>query len=236
MLFPSVVFLFYFLPLFIVIYCAAPGVVAKNVVLLAASLLFYAWGEPRFVPLLIASIGVNYGFALAIGAAAPPRRRLVTAAGIAINLALLGLFKYANFAIGTLNGVLGSETLPLAGIALPLGISFFTFQQIAYLVDVMRGAKIERDIVSYTLFVSFFPHLIAGPLVASCRDDPAIQARPQRPIRGAGRAGAGDLRRRSVQEGRGRRQSGAVRQSCVRASRRWRRRHHAVGMACDTGL
>jgi D-alanyl-lipoteichoic acid acyltransferase DltB (MBOAT superfamily) len=166
MLFPSVVFLFYFLPLFIVIYCAAPGVVAKNVVLLAASLLFYAWGEPRFVPLLIASIGVNYGFALAIGAAAPPRRRLVTAAGIAINLALLGLFKYANFAIGTLNGVLGSETLPLAGIALPLGISFFTFHAISYLVDVHRGQVVpNRSLLSVAVYIAMFPQLVAGPIV-----------------------------------------------------------------------
>jgi alginate O-acetyltransferase complex protein AlgI len=166
MLFSSVVFLFYFLPLFIVIYCAAPGVVAKNVVLLAASLLFYAWGEPRFVPLLIASIGVNYGFALAIGAAAPPRRRLVTAAGIAINLALLGLFKYADFAIGTLNGVLGSETLPLAGIALPLGISFFTFHAISYLVDVHRGQVVpNRSLLSVAVYIAMFPQLVAGPIV-----------------------------------------------------------------------
>ena len=84
--------------------------------------------------------------------------------GVALNLALLGYFKYTNFIVESVNMVTGAP-LPFAGIVLPLGISFFTFQQIAYLVDVMRGAKVERDIASYTLFVSFFPHLIAGPLV-----------------------------------------------------------------------
>ncbi len=93
----------------------------------------------------------------------PLRPRLLGIAGIAVNLALLGYFKYAGFILGSLGTLV--DTTPLANIILPLGISFFTFQQIAYLVDLMRGAPVERDIVSYTLFVSFFPHLIAGPLV-----------------------------------------------------------------------
>ena len=94
----------------------------------------------------------------------PLRRRAIGMLGVALNLALLCYFKYTNFMFDSVNALTGAP-LPFVNIVLPLGISFFTFQQIAYLVDVMRGAKVERDIVSYTLFVSFFPHLIAGPLV-----------------------------------------------------------------------
>ena len=94
----------------------------------------------------------------------PLRRRAIGMFGVALNLALLCYFKYTNFIFDSINTLTGAP-LPFFNIVLPLGISFFTFQQIAYLVDVMRGAKVERDIVSYTLFVSFFPHLIAGPLV-----------------------------------------------------------------------
>jgi len=94
----------------------------------------------------------------------PLRRRAIGTAGVALNLAVLCYFKYTNFIFDSLNTLTGAP-LPFVNIILPLGISFFTFQQIAYLVDVMRGARVERDIVSYTLFVSFFPHLIAGPLV-----------------------------------------------------------------------
>jgi len=94
----------------------------------------------------------------------PRRRRLVGGIGVALNLAALGYFKYANFFIENVDALFGVP-LPLSSVILPIGISFFTFQQIAYLVDVMRGAPVERDLVSYTLFVAFFPHLIAGPLV-----------------------------------------------------------------------
>jgi D-alanyl-lipoteichoic acid acyltransferase DltB (MBOAT superfamily) len=166
-LFPSITFLFYFLPLFAVIYCLAPGIVAKNVVLLLASLLFYAWGEPRFVLLLAGQIVLNYAFALAIGAAAGERRRLVTAAGVTVNLALLALFKYADFAVDTLNAVLGTGgALTPPGIALPLGISFFTFHAISYLVDVHRGGVApNRSLLSVAVYIAMFPQLIAGPII-----------------------------------------------------------------------
>src|ERR1700753_224489 len=94
----------------------------------------------------------------------PLRRRSVGMLGVTLNLALLCYFKYTNFIFDSISALSGAP-LPFVNVVLPLGISFFTFQQIAYLVDVMRGAKVERDIVAYTLFVSFFPHLIAGPLV-----------------------------------------------------------------------
>src|ERR1041384_4083006 len=107
MLFPSVTFLFYFLPLFLLLYCLAPGITAKNTVLVAASLLFYAWGEPVFVLLLAGEIVFNFAAALLIGAAQGVRRRLVTAGAVAANLAALGLFKYADFALGTVNALAG---------------------------------------------------------------------------------------------------------------------------------
>ena len=140
MIFSSITFLFYFLPLFFIGYCVLPGVVAKNLVLLLASLLFYAWGEPWFVVVLVAQIALNYGAALVIDRSDADRRILATASAVAVNLALLGIFKYADFAVGTLNLALpAGDGFALPGLALPLGISFFTFHAISYLVDVHRG-------------------------------------------------------------------------------------------------
>jgi len=164
--FASVSFLFYFLPLFALLYCLAPGMAARNLVLVATSLLFYAWGEPRFVLLLIVSIVLNYGFALAIAAIEPPRRRLVTGSAVAVNLALLALFKYADFAVGSLNNMLGREALALPGIALPLGISFFTFHAISYLIDVHRSeVPPNRNLLSVAVYITMFPQLVAGPII-----------------------------------------------------------------------
>ena len=166
MLFPSITFLFYFLPLFFIVYCAAPGITAKNIVLLAASLLFYAWGEPRFVLLLAGQIVLNYGLALAIGAADGGRRFRVTATAVAANLLLLAVFKYADFALGSLNAALGRDTFALPGIALPLGISFFTFHAISYLVDVHRGeVRPNRSLLSVAVYIAMFPQLVAGPII-----------------------------------------------------------------------
>src|SRR5262249_33676049 len=121
--FSSIAFLFYFLPVFFVVYCAVPGTASKNLVLLLASLVFYAWGEPWFVLVLVGQIAVNYGIALTIDATEGGRRKLATAIGVAANLLLLGLFKYADFAVATLNAVLptGVPTVALPGLALPLG-------------------------------------------------------------------------------------------------------------------
>jgi D-alanyl-lipoteichoic acid acyltransferase DltB (MBOAT superfamily) len=166
MLFPSITFLFYFLPLFFIVYCAAPGITAKNIVLLAASLVFYAWGEPRFVVLLAGQIVLNYGAALLIGAAQGHRRRFATALGVAANLAILALFKYADFAVGTLNSIVGADTFALPGLALPLGISFFTFHAISYLIDVHRGGVApNRSLLAVAVYIAMFPQLVAGPIV-----------------------------------------------------------------------
>ncbi len=164
MLFSSYTFLFQFLPVTVLAFAAARrhSPRAGILVLAGASLFFYGAWRPIYLLLLLASVGVNYGLGLRMED--PLRRRAIGTFGVVLNLALLCYFKYTNFILDSLNTLTGAP-LPFVNIILPLGISFFTFQQIAYLVDVMRGAKVERDIVSYTLFVSFFPHLIAGPLV-----------------------------------------------------------------------
>src|SRR3984957_10261814 len=164
MLFSSYTFLFQFLPATVLAFAAARrhSPRAGILVLAGASLFFYGAWRPVYLVLLLASVAVNFGLGLRMED--PLRRRATGTFGVALNLAVLCYFKYTNFILDSLNALTGAP-LPFVNIILPLGISFFTFQQIAYLVDVMRGAKVERDIVSYTLFVSFFPHLIAGPLV-----------------------------------------------------------------------
>ena len=164
MLFSSYTFLFQFLPATALAFAAARrhSPRAGILVLAGASLFFYGAWRPVYLLLLMASIAVN--FSLGLRMEDPLRRRAIGTFGVALNLAVLCYFKYTNFIFDSLNALTGAP-LPFFNIVLPLGISFFTFQQIAYLVDVMRGARVERDIVSYTLFVSFFPHLIAGPLV-----------------------------------------------------------------------
>jgi D-alanyl-lipoteichoic acid acyltransferase DltB (MBOAT superfamily) len=164
MLFSSYTFLFQFLPATALAFAAARrhSPRAGIMVLAGASLFFYGAWKPVYLLVLLASIGFN--FRLGLKMEDPLRRRTFGTLGVALNLAVLCYFKYTNFIFDSLSTLAGTP-LPFVNVVLPLGISFFTFQQIAYLVDVMRGAKVERDIVSYTLFVSFFPHLIAGPLV-----------------------------------------------------------------------
>ena len=133
--------------------------------LAAASLLFYGWWNPRLVLLLLCSIAFNYALGYAIGHArneATGKRLLVVA--VAANLACLGYFKYTNFFIASVNAAIGTDW-GLASIALPLGISFFTFTQIAFLVDVHRRLAKEYNFIHYVLFVTYFPHLIAGPVL-----------------------------------------------------------------------
>ncbi|WP_316206159.1 MBOAT family protein [Bradyrhizobium sp. SZCCHNR3058] len=164
MLFSSFTFLFQFLPATLLAFAAARrhSQRAGILVLLTASLIFYGAWNPAYLLLLAGSMAMN--FTLGLLMEDRKRRRVVGIFGVTIDLALLAYFKYSNFLLDSLGAVTGAQFAP-ANVVLPLGISFFTFQQIAYLVDVMRGAKVERDVVSYALFVSFFPHLIAGPLV-----------------------------------------------------------------------
>jgi D-alanyl-lipoteichoic acid acyltransferase DltB (MBOAT superfamily) len=167
-LFNSYEFLLVFLPVVIVGYFAIArlSAFAANAYLAAASVVFYAWWKLDFVWILAGSIAANYffGHKLSRDAAAGHARRPVLVAGIVFNLGLLGYFKYSDFFIANVNAVSGAS-VPLLHVALPLGISFFTFTQIAYLVDAWKGKAAEYSAVNYVLFVTFFPHLLAGPII-----------------------------------------------------------------------
>ncbi len=161
-LFSSQPFLLLFLPLVLAaFYLPGVGARARLAVLVAASFAFYAWWDVRFVPLLGGVIALNW---LVVRAWAGSGRRWLLAAGIAANLAVLGLFKYANFFAEAVLGALGIGFEPWT-IILPLGISFFTFQQISYLADLRRGEAAPYPLLDYAAYVSFFPQLIAGPIV-----------------------------------------------------------------------
>jgi D-alanyl-lipoteichoic acid acyltransferase DltB (MBOAT superfamily) len=164
--FSSIPFLFYFLPAFLIGYCLLPGITAKNLFLLLASLVFYAWGEPWFVLVLVGQIALNTWLAVMIETARR-QRALATATGVALNLLLLGVLKYADFAVLTLNAVLpDSGSFALPGLALPLGISFFTFHAISYLVDVHRGqVAANRNPLEVAVYIAMFPQLVAGPII-----------------------------------------------------------------------
>lgn len=168
MLFNSFGFLFLFLPavLFGFFLIARNSHRLAALWLAAASVFFYGYWNPKFVSLLLASVAFNYAMGYAIGHARPrqPRPKSLLVFGIAANLFVLAVFKYTNFFISTVNAVSGSS-LPLTDIILPLGISFFTFTQIAFLVDVHRRIAREYSFIHYLLFVTYFPHLIAGPVL-----------------------------------------------------------------------
>ncbi|MBO7683300.1 MAG: MBOAT family protein, partial [Kiritimatiellae bacterium] len=171
MLFTSIEFLFLFLPLTLAVYFVLPlrwGL--KNAWLLAASLLFYAWGEPTFVFVMLGSIAFNYVAALVVDAARGRRGAAgaALAAAVAGNLAVIGLWKYANFATATLRAWFPSlrGAVPQTSFLLPIGISFFTFQALSYVVDVARGdVKVQRNPLRLALYIALFPQLIAGPIV-----------------------------------------------------------------------
>jgi len=168
MLFNSIEFLFLFFPVCVLGYWVVRrGHVQAGVAwLTGCSLFFYAWWNPRYLPLILGSAAVNYllGRALARGRVAPRRSKVLLAAGLTFNLGLLCAFKYTDFLVQNANAVLGTST-PLPGIVLPLAISFFTFQQISFLVDSWHGQAEEHGFLTYLLFVVFFPQLIAGPIV-----------------------------------------------------------------------
>jgi alginate O-acetyltransferase complex protein AlgI len=165
MLFSGLPFLYWFLPLTLIVYFAVPRR-AKNAVLLAASLLFYAWGEPRYVLLMLASIVLGWAFGLAIDRARGTRTaKVCLAVSVACSLSFLLFFKYADFFVENFNAVTGLS-VPLLRLALPVGISFYTFQILSYSVDVYRGdAPVQRNLLTFGTYVAMFPQLIAGPIV-----------------------------------------------------------------------
>ena len=162
MVFSSLVFLCIFLPVVLILHTAIPSLKVKNGLLLAASLLFYAYGEPVYVFLMLASALLNYCFALLIHI---NRSKLLLALSVAVNLGILGVFKYTGFLMSNVNAALGLS-LPVPQIALPIGISFFTFQALSYVIDVYRGdVAVQKSYGKLLLYISFFPQLIAGPIV-----------------------------------------------------------------------
>ena len=180
MVFSDLFFLFVFLPSFFLIYIAAWGVdkmraqnltssecvsrtTWRNAALIVFSLLFYAWGEPIYVFLMLGSVAVNYVAGLLIDRS-HRHRRLALAAGLCCNVAILGTFKYADFIASSLSGI--GVPIPAPHIALPIGISFYTFQSISYLIDVYcRQAPVQKKFGGLLLYISMFPQLIAGPIV-----------------------------------------------------------------------
>ena len=175
MLFSSVGFLFRFLPIFIIIYLALPKY--RNIVLLIGSLIFYGVGEPYFVLLLLLSVIMNYGFSRYMfweprspqsnrKKKAAKRRKRALMLAVALDLSVLFVFKYWDFAAGSVNSLVGKGFLPLLSLALPLGISFYTFQMISYQIDCYRGTIEKRaGWISFATYVCMFPQLIAGPIV-----------------------------------------------------------------------
>lgn len=165
MVFSSMMFLLFYLPAVLAVYYLAPNKL-KNLVLFVFSLLFYAWGEPVYVGLMIFSTVLDYTCGLTAERFRGTRKaKIALLVSVVVNLSLLGVFKYADFLIATVNSVFGCA-LPLLGLPLPIGISFYTFQTMSYTIDVYRGdTKAQRNIISFGAYVSLFPQLIAGPIV-----------------------------------------------------------------------
>lgn len=165
MVFSSGVFLLVFLPITFIVNLFL-STKQSNIWLLIASLLFYAWGEPFFVFLMILSIIVNWLVGMGIGKSEGKLKRLILTLGIVFDLGFLGYYKYAGFAVSLLNRIVHHEIMSVPQIALPIGISFFTFQAISYIVDVYRkDTEYSKSIVNVALYIAFFPQLIAGPIV-----------------------------------------------------------------------
>lgn len=160
MIFSSVTFLFYFLPLCLFCYYVSPTKY-RNIVLLIFSLIFYAWGEPIYIFLMCISVGFNYFFAFKVNS----KNKFWFIIAVAINILFLAIFKYSGFIIENINNFLKLD-LPIPQISLPLGISFYTFQALSYVVDVYRrNAKIQKNIYNLALYITAFPQLVAGPIV-----------------------------------------------------------------------
>ena len=164
MLFSGIPFLYYFLPAVLLLYFIAPKCL-KNTVLLIASLFFYVWGEPKIVLIMIASILAGYVSGLLIEAFRRKKTaKIVMIVSVVLQLGCLVYFKYMDFFIGNFNNVFGTE-IPLLKIALPVGISFYTFQILSYTVDIYRGEKAQKNPINLATYIAMFPQLIAGPIV-----------------------------------------------------------------------
>lgn len=178
MLFSSIVFLFTFLPAVMILYYLLP-VRFRNVILLLASLVFYAWGEPVYLFLMLLSILFNYFSGLDIARNLQDKRAAKRSLvfSLIINLAVLGFFKYEGFVLDTLNGILPVH-ISYHALPLPIGISFYTFQILSYIIDVYRGnVKVQTNLSNFALYVTMFPQLIAGPIVQYADVDEQLASR-----------------------------------------------------------
>ena len=183
MLFSSIPFLYYFLPLTLLCYFLSPRR-AKNAVLLLFSLVFYAWGEPKYVLFMVVSILQGYFFGRLVEKyriSNPRRSKLFLTASVLFSLLLLGYCKYADFFIRSFNAVTGLS-VPLLRVALPIGISFYTFQILSYVVDVYRGTvAAQRNLIDLGTYIAMFPQLIAGPIVRYADIEPQLKERRSTP-------------------------------------------------------
>ena len=184
MLFSSLPFLFYFLPCALGLYFLVPRRL-KNAALLLCSLMFYAWGEPRFVLFMAAAILQGYA-AARLMERYPTRRRLLLTLSAVLSLGMLAYCKYADFLISGFNAVTGLS-VPLLRMALPIGISFYTFQILSYVIDVYRGdAPAQRNLIDLAAYIAMYPHLGAGVRRLGRRGPPAAKPHPHGAGRGSG--------------------------------------------------
>ncbi len=184
MIFSSLLFLFRFLPAVLIVYYIVPAPL-RNLVLLLFSLVFYAWGEPVYILLMLASILISYTGGIAVDrlrrANRPAGAKTALVISSVMSLSLLGFFKYADFAIETVNNLAGAG-FSLLQVSLPIGISFYTFQTMSYTIDVYRGeAKVQKNLISFGAYVSMFPQLIAGPIVQYKTIDRQLRERRESP-------------------------------------------------------
>lgn len=179
MVFSSLVFLCVFLPVVFLLAIVVRKTSIQNILLVIASLVFYAYGEPVYVLLMIGTSIFTYGAGLLVGASKGSQKRVLCIASVTLCLASLGLFKYADWFIQTINGFLnGAVLIPEPHLLLPIGISFYTFQALSYIVDVYRGdVPAQRSVLRVLLYISFFPQLIAGPIIRYHDVDEQLQQR-----------------------------------------------------------
>lgn len=189
MVFSSITFLFIFLPAVLLLYYAVPGRF-RLAVLFVCSLVFYAWGEPLYVLLMIASVFINWGFGLLFGKV-PSHTKPILILAVVFNIGMLVVFKYAAFLMNTVKTLIPFPAgMQVPDIRLPIGISFYTFQILSYVIDVYRGTvKPNRDLIAFGAYISMFPQLIAGPIVRYVDIEPQLTDRvlsPERFSKGIG--------------------------------------------------
>lgn len=168
MLFSSLVFIWFFLPITMLLYTLAPNRTIKNAVLLIAGLFFYGWGEPKYMVLLLLTVITCFiaGLCLSACDGHVGKKKAVSAIYILITIGILGYFKYFNFFAETINLVAGRDVLTIRSIALPLGISFYTFQAISYVIDTYRGKNpVQKNLFHLAIYICLFPQLLSGPII-----------------------------------------------------------------------